>query len=90
MRREIRCCKEELPKMELQHGINSNTGDPIIFNPYPGEHSKTIKGKAKHSMTCDWCGKQINQGDEVYAVTMWMDDVGLPYYPWEDKYLEIN
>lgn len=59
-------------------------------SPYPGEHVKFVPGEAKHGMLCDDCGVYINKGDIVCAFSIFADYGGIPYYPWEEEYLNIE
>jgi hypothetical protein len=84
MKREIRCmnCVPKPMGLKLMH---TEAGDPILVNPYPGEHQKVIKGRAKTMYLCDSCGIAINKGDECLASSIWADYGGIPYYPWETQ-----
>ena len=77
MKRQIVCnkCKDSLRKLF-----------PTDM-PYPGEHVKLVKGKAKKDFMCDRCGCDINATDNCWAVSIWADYGGIPYYEWEDEYL---
>lgn len=57
-------------------------------NPYPGEHVKMVRGKALYGKICDSCGKPIPAGSLCSAVSMWADYGGIPYYSWENEYME--
>ena len=77
MKREILCtnCKNDLRKLFPND------------NPYEGEHIKFVSGTANHTMICDKCETSILQGTLCHAISIWADDHGIPYYPWEQDYL---
>lgn len=58
-------------------------------NPYPGEHIKFVKGIAKKDMLCDGCATKtpIKKGEPCIAASIWADYGGVPYYEWEDKFI---
>jgi hypothetical protein len=58
-----------------------------LIKPIPGEHEKFVKGKASFEFVCDECGQQIEIGTEIYAVSIWSDNIGVPYFGWEHEYL---
>jgi len=75
MKREIICnkCRDDL--------LGS-------LGEYPGEHYKWEQGKSLKDLVCDNCGNPIPQGVLCYALSIWADYGGAPYYPWEYEYLE--
>ena len=77
MKREIIC-----PKCEKQlHGT--------LTKEYPGEHSKITNGNAKMDLMCDQCGQPVYFGDNCFAISLWADDHGTPYFSWEHEYLDV-
>jgi hypothetical protein len=81
MKQEI-LCKECALKIRERFPTN---------NPFPGEHIMFVKGVAKTDMKCDGCHelKELKTGEEVYAFSLWTDYEGIPYYPWENKYITL-
>ena len=59
-------------------------------SPYPGEHIKFVGGKAVSDFVCDDCDKTIKRGDLACAISMWADYGGVPYFPWEDDFIDID
>ena len=60
-----------------------------LFRSYPGEHIKGVDGVSKDDLVCDSCGLPIYFGDPCCAISMWADDHGIQYYPWEQEYLTV-
>ena len=59
-------------------------------SPYPGEHVKFVTGLAKRDMMCDDCGKDIIEEENICGFSIFADYGGIPYYPWEEDYLNIT
>lgn len=77
MKRELQCreCAEHLKN---------------VFNktPAPGEHVKYVEGVLKLSgLICDFCGRPLEVGKNVYCMSIWADYGGVPYYQWEHEYV---
>jgi hypothetical protein len=89
MKREI-LCMGCVPKPMGLKLIYSEAGDPALVNPYPGEHQKGIKGRAKADYTCDRCNIFIFKGDECVAHSIWADYGGIQYSPWETGYITFQ
>ena len=89
MKREILCmsCVPKPMGLKLMH---TEAGDPMLVNPYPGEHQKVIKGRAKKQYICDRCGNDIYEETECVASSIWADYGGIPYYPWETAYITFQ
>ena len=89
MKRDILCpiCAAEHRKL---HGIPENSQEP--HSPYPGEFVKFLDGKALFEMMnngcfhCDSCYETILPGQPCVAASIWTTRV--PYYPWEEAYIE--
>jgi len=86
MKREILCpdCRESRLKL---CGLEYSHESRILFDPYPGEHIKIIKGRANRHFLCDICNKQIETDDDCFAVSTYADYGGMPYYEWEHEYV---
>lgn len=89
MKREI-LCLTCIPKPMGLKLMNSPAGDPVLVDPYPGEHQKVLKGIAKAQYICDRCGDTILKGTECIASSIWADYGGIPYHPWENEYITFN
>jgi hypothetical protein len=87
MKREIVCSEKCKPKFSYKL-LTDEKGISYIADPYPGEYCKTVKGKAKGIYICDACGKSIKKGDVAIAISIWADYTGLPYFEWEDDFIE--
>lgn len=48
-----------------------------------GLYERHKRGILRGSATCDYCGKELNKGDEAVALTIPMD-----YREWESTYLQ--
>jgi hypothetical protein len=59
-------------------------------SPYPGEHVKFVPGEAKRDMICDDCGVDIEIGQQVCAFSIFTDYGGIPYFAWEEEYLNLE
>jgi len=79
MKQEILCndCKNNL--------IEKN-----VFTPSPKEHVKFTPGKARRNFFCDSCYKHIYVKNKCFALSIWADYGGVPYYPWESEYIDID
>lgn len=80
MKREIICEKCEGETRKLFPNAN----------PYPGEHVKFVKGKAKKDLICDSCADELTailEGDDCCAFSIWADYGGIPYYEWEHEFI---
>lgn len=89
MKREI-LCMSCVPKPMGLKLIHTQAGDPILVNPYPGEHQKVIKGIAKNHYQCDRCNETIREGEMCVASSLWADYGGIPYFPWETQYITFQ
>lgn len=81
MKRELQC-----PKCAEHLKLN-------VFNKpsAPGEHVKYVKGKLMHDgLICDFCGIQLECGQDVYCMSIWADYGGIPYYKWEHEYVLLE
>jgi hypothetical protein len=86
MKREILCMKCVPKPMGLKL-IDNQAGDPVLVDPYPGEHQKILRGFAKKQFICDRCGEVILVNQECLTSSIWADHGGIPYYPWETQYI---
>lgn len=88
MKREILClpCAERVSRTIT--GCKVSDFDGRIVDPYPGEHSKFLKGVLHCHCYCDNCSDPLYPGNEAIALSIWADNRGIPYYPWEQEYLE--
>ena len=59
-------------------------------DPYPGEHVKFLDGTALKNFICDSCNVRINLGDKCCAHSIWADHARVPYYPWEENFIQIK
>lgn len=82
MKREINCL--DCARKWQQSGI-SDDFDGLKIN-FPIEHKKYVHGKAKGDYRCDGCNKEIKQGEECVAFSLFTDEIH--YYPWESSYIE--
>ena len=55
----------------------------------PPEFMKFVSGDAMDNYRCDLRGEEIKQGEKCFAVSIWVEDRGIPYFEWEPGYLEI-
>jgi len=60
----------------------------VAVTEHSEEHFKFLKGKAIHSFFCDQCNCIIGIGDICFAVSLWSDFRGIPYWKWEHEYIE--
>jgi hypothetical protein len=72
MKREIDC---------LDCARKWRGGEPT----YLPEGKKYVHGKALRGLMCDGCGKDIAQGDECVAFSLFTADHH--YFEWEDEYI---
>lgn len=81
MKREILCalCAENTSKAIT--GLKYIDGQ--WMDPYPSEHTKFLHGVLSRSCYCDNCGKELDTGSKVVALSIWADYAGVPYYSWE-------
>jgi hypothetical protein len=79
MKREILCpdCKTKMQKLFP------------TSNPYPGEYIKFVDGRAKKDFLCDGCVniRPIKEGDICTAFSIWSENGGIPYFPWESDFI---
>lgn len=77
--------KRELQCVECADTLKRN----VFSKPSaPGEYVKYIKGQLLHDgLICDYCGKPLEIGEEVYCMSIWADYGGVPYYKWEHEYI---
>jgi hypothetical protein len=89
MKREILCmnCATERSK---RHGLVHLPELQTIVDPFPMEHVKYVRGRAKTDFFCDTCTTEIpiKKGDECFAVSTWADYGGIPYFEWEGGFIE--
>ena len=79
MKREI-LCKDCGERTEKEYGTN----------PYDGEYCDYRNGNAMFDMICDFCGKDIIQGESCKAWTIYMDRDNKNYVrQWPHEYLAI-
>jgi hypothetical protein len=58
---------------------------------YPGEWWKSKPGKALSPLlVCDSCGKPIEKNAVCHAQSFGRYDQGIPYYEWEQDYIEVH
>ena len=60
------------------------------LNEYPREHHTKKLGTALQSFVCDLCLTPLPIGTRVVARSIWVDDHGTPYYPWEQDYISLE
>ncbi len=87
MKREIlckECCENIIPKIFNVEPTKSNT---TTANPYPLEYIKLMRGEAKNTYLCDMCGVVIEKDQICYAFSIWSDRGGIPYYEWEEDFI---
>jgi len=58
----------------------------LFYKEYVGEWCKKVKGEANHDVFCDRCGREVNKGDECFAVSSGLNSQ--PYYKWEKENLK--
>jgi hypothetical protein len=76
MKREILC-----PKCQ----------STLKLGKYPGEHHKFVAGKVTApNLVCDTCVVPLEPGAECYALSIWTDGRGIPYYSWESEYMKVT
>ncbi len=78
MKREIVCktCLSELRKVLRNRPADSEG---------PTEFVKFLKGNSRSPFACDQCGKDIAEGSECVALSMWTELI--PYFQWEGDFI---
>jgi hypothetical protein len=91
MKREILCLKCAAERSK-RHGLIHVPELQAIVDPFPGEHVKYVRGISKSNFFCDACAtiNIINPGEECFAISTWADYGGIPYFEWEDEYIECK
>ena len=92
MKREMLCfsCNNKLMALHGSRLMTDSNGVELVADPYPGEHVKHIRGNALRTLLCDQCNKVITENELCWAVSIWADYGGIPYYPWEDEFLKVG
>jgi len=80
MKREILCSTCEIASRKLFP----------VESPYPGEHVKFVNGDSIVQCRCDDCDRDIKVGEKVCALSIWVDYGGIPYFAWEDEYMDLD
>lgn len=58
--------------------------------PDCGEHTKIVEGLAIDNFVCDRCNSILTVGSFCAASSIWFENHGIPYYPWEQDYITIQ
>jgi hypothetical protein len=85
MTREIQC--PQCADRSYHLFSNDQPAKPRVIDLPHKEHIAFHFGHAIVSCLCDSCNQPINPGDNAWAISIWSDRGGIPYYPWEHDFI---